>query len=235
VRLKHIFRDWTGLRRFTAQLVPWFLKFVRLTWLAAGYKEEWHPEAKALYDAQQPALYCVWHGRLFALMMAFSQHKPAVLISQSRDGDFITTIGHGLGYKQVIRGAFGRGGVSASRDLLEALSSQPVMVTVDGPRGPRYQFKPALLKLAAKTGVPLVMVHATCGFKLWQVMRSWDHFVAPMFFSRIQLCFDAPVIVPPELLENEAALTLWQEQLHNKVQATSAQLDDRLGSLQFLP
>ena len=184
------------LHGLSKQVLPTLLKGVLATWRVQA--SNIHPQTQALHDAGQPVLYALWHGRLYAALAGFQQRSPAVLISQSRDGQMITNVAHGLGYQHVVRGSFGRGGFKASRAILDTLSErkQSILFFVDGPRGPRHQVKPGIIRLAANAQVPIVPVAIGAETLLTVMTKAWDHFHAPNFFSRMQLHLGAPILPP---------------------------------------
>ncbi|NOY05942.1 MAG: hypothetical protein GXO82_04835 [Chlorobi bacterium] len=50
-------------------------------------------------------------------------------------------------------------------------------ITPDGPRGPRHEMKMGAVRLAQKTGTPLILF--AVGFKKYWSLRSWDGFQIP--------------------------------------------------------
>lgn len=216
------------------RVIPVFLKAAIWSW-QAGLNISWHSEARHLVESGEPVVYALWHGRLFATLIAFQTATyPAVMISHSRDGEFVTQIARGVGYKCFIRGSYGRGGHQASKELLDTLKERSVLITVDGPRGPRYQFKPALVKVLAKTGAPIIPIAATCSLPLKQFTSSWDHFVAPGFFSPIKVAFGPPQKVDACALDDTAKLEAAIEALNQSCQAWSEQLDSTVSRVEFI-
>ena len=148
----------------------------------------------------QGLIYISWHQRFFPGITFFAQRKPiAIMISQSKDGEFIAHIVRILGWEPV-RGSSTRGGREALARLKElALSGYRVGHIVDGPKGPFGEVKPGLLKIAQTTGLPIVPT-VTSAEKRWSV-KSWDRFMIPKFFSRVIIRFGTPVYVPEGLSE----------------------------------
>jgi lysophospholipid acyltransferase (LPLAT)-like uncharacterized protein len=77
------------------------------------------------------------------------------------------------------------------------------VVTPDGPRGPRYQVHPGILRLAQATGRPIIGVTTHVRWK--RVLKSWDRFQVPLPFSRCELISSEPIFVPPEATEEDLA------------------------------
>ena len=127
------------------------------------------------------------------------------MISQSRDGDFISNIVSLLGWIPV-RGSSTRGGKEALVKLKElSLKGYKIGHIVDGPKGPFGEIKPGLLRIAQVSGVPIVPT-ITSGQKKW-IFNSWDRFMIPKPFSRVIIRFGEAIPVPPELNQDEFART----------------------------
>jgi lysophospholipid acyltransferase (LPLAT)-like uncharacterized protein len=67
------------------------------------------------------------------------------------------------------------------------------VLTPDGPRGPRFKFKPGGLLLAQMSGRPILPM-AYAASSAWLV--KWDKFVIPKPFARIVIIVGEPVYVP---------------------------------------
>jgi len=72
-----------------------------------------------------------------------------------------------------------------------------ICVTPDGPRGPRYQLSPGLIKLAQMTGSPVMAVHIHFGSAFR--FKTWDRFVLPLPFSKLTIIFDELLDVPRQM------------------------------------
>jgi lysophospholipid acyltransferase (LPLAT)-like uncharacterized protein len=155
---------------------------------------------------KQPIIFAYWHNRMLAPLFVYLRHYigmqrsgerkgAVVLISKSRDGKLISDIIEHLGLG-VVSGSSSRGGASALLELTESISNGfEVNITPDGPRGPRYKLSSGLVFLAQKTGAPVCPVHveyARC-FRF----KSWDGFMVPLPFSRIEVTFGALQNIAP--------------------------------------
>jgi lysophospholipid acyltransferase (LPLAT)-like uncharacterized protein len=95
----------------------------------------------------------------------------------------------------VIRGSSTHTGARALRDYYQALVRDNVspVITPDGPRGPRFRFKPGALLLAQMSGRPILPMSYAAS-RAWLI--KWDKFVIPMPFSRIAIAIGPARYVP---------------------------------------
>ncbi len=127
-------------------------------------------------------IFALWHGRLFFPMFCRRELGIYVLVSEHRDGGIITSSLDAAGFRTV-RGSTTRGGVRALVRLIElAKEGARIAFTPDGPRGPRWQFQPGAVYLAAKTGLPVVPITGSASKAYY--FKSWDRFQLPLPFTR---------------------------------------------------
>ena len=150
---------------------------------------------------KNPLLWCLWHNRIAGTLMArrriFGWRKGAVLTSASHDGAALAAVAKVMGLES-IRGSSSRRGSAALREMVRAVGcGLDICVTPDGPRGPRYQLSPGLIKLAQVTRSPVMAVHIHFGsaFRL----KTWDRFVLPLPFSKLTIIFDELLDVPRQM------------------------------------
>ncbi len=150
-----------------------------------------------------------WHERLPlvpALWLRARSRYPkrpvAALASRHRDGRFLGAILGRFGVRMVHGSSDtdgkrrrDRGGAAGLRALLAALDEgAAVVITPDGPRGPRRVAAPGVAQLAAMAQAPVLPVS---GQVRWRVnLRSWDQMVLPLPFGRGVLVCGAPILVP---------------------------------------
>jgi lysophospholipid acyltransferase (LPLAT)-like uncharacterized protein len=138
----------------------------------------------------EPYVLLCWHEGLLPVMWHHRGLGISALVSEARDGEYLSRFAGSLGYG-LIRGSSTRGGTRALRAALRALATgTPIGVTPDGPRGPPRVVKPGALVAAARTGAWLVPVHAEAR-PAWRA-RSWDRFLLPAPFARVRLAYAEP-------------------------------------------
>jgi lysophospholipid acyltransferase (LPLAT)-like uncharacterized protein len=149
------------------------------------------------------ALVCVWHGRMLTGVPLFGGEGHCVLVSPSADGDLSQELLQAFGYRAV-RGTAGRSGARTVRMILDVLSEgRLIVITPDGPRGPRHSMKAGLSWMARATGHPLVPLGLVAD-RAWH-MKSWDRFTIPKPRARLIAALGEPIHVPPDTPDEELA------------------------------
>jgi len=135
---------------------------------------------EALYREGKHAIIAFWHGRQLMVPLAYRGRDVHVLISRHRDGELISRIVSGFGYRSV-RGSSTRGGTAALRELIKlGRSGVDLAITPDGPKGPRYVAQPGVIYIAKATGLPILPLSFSCskknssrrGIGSWSLIRS---------------------------------------------------------------
>ena len=123
-----------------------------------------------------------WHEQLFLMILGYHGPGGRVLISGSRDGELIARTMDCFGMGSV-RGSSRRGGRAAFRELVQ-LGKEPLdlIITPDGPKGPRRELKDGIVELARITGRPVVPMCfvSSRGHRF----ASWDRFFFPYPLGR---------------------------------------------------
>lgn len=141
-------------------------------------------------------IYTTWHFAFPAVIYHFRDRNGLLMVSRSRDGEWVARLLHYLGYPTV-RGSAGKGGGMALRQMIAHFrAGYPGGFIADGSQGPPQVAQKGILILARHTGVPLIpvsMAAAPC----WR-FRSWDRTVLARPFAHIVLAFGAPIRVDPQ-------------------------------------
>ncbi len=139
---------------------------------------------------------CPWHDRMFAGMYYLRYRGLVAMSSISFDAEYTARCIQRLGFG-VIKGSSTRGGTRALVEMIRTMKQGvPMVLTVDGPRGPRYEVKPGPPMLAKRTGNPMLPVCLELE-KFW-TLNSWDKFQIPKPFSRAKFFFGSPIFVPAD-------------------------------------
>ena len=140
-----------------------------------------------------PAVLAVLHGHQLPLLLLHRRRPIDLMISKSRDGDWLAhTIRH-WGYR-AIRGGSSSGGLAAFLSARRSIDGgRIVAIAVDGPRGPAGSIQPGAQKLSALSKAPLLAVRVEAS-RAWH-LSSWDAFMIPKPFAKVVVRYD----LDPEL------------------------------------
>jgi lysophospholipid acyltransferase (LPLAT)-like uncharacterized protein len=143
----------------------------------------------AMLARREPFVVIFWHGNIIPITWCHRGQPFWPLISTHADGELIARVVQALGYGTV-RGSSSRGGTQALRDMLRLLGEgKNVVVTPDGPRGPRHSFSPGALIAAWRTGRCVIAIRATAN-RAWRT-RSWDRHLVPKPFATVTIHYSA--------------------------------------------
>ena len=166
------------------------------------HEERW----RALYLERRPHVFLLWHEALLPLLWQHRAQGVAIVVSEAREGQYLTDFALALGYRAV-RGSSTRGGaralLGAVRELREGRS---VAFTPDGPRGPRRRLKPGVVAAAQRGGGIIVPIHAEAD-RAWR-LHSWDRFVIPQPGAKVTVTYGRPFEIGP----GDAGLAAGQEE-----------------------
>jgi lysophospholipid acyltransferase (LPLAT)-like uncharacterized protein len=177
-------------------LVPLGLGIVHFWWLTCRVERVAGAEHLDAALSKAPSLVpCYWHQhQLFCGKYLVEQRTRGLevgwLISPSVDGELGAMLVSRFGGR-VIRGSSTNTGARALRDYYQALVHENIspVITPDGPRGPRFQFKPGAILLAQMSGRAMLPM-AYAASRAWLI--KWDKFVIPVPFSRIAIAMGPP-------------------------------------------
>ncbi|MGH8232250.1 MAG: lysophospholipid acyltransferase family protein [Steroidobacteraceae bacterium] len=198
---------------------PLLLGIIRLWWrscrIVAVAGEEHLQQVLARWPSFLP---CYWHqhqlfcARYLLREQQRRQFRLGFLISPSVDGELGAMIVRRAG-GAVIRGSSSHTGALALKTYFEALMRERVspIITPDGPRGPRFKFKPGAILLAQMSGRPMLPLSFAASRA---TLVHWDRFVLPWPFARIAIGIGAPREVP-RALEPAAMAELQLEMEHS--------------------
>ena len=160
------------------------------------HEERW----RALYQAHRPHVFLLWHEALLPLLWQHRNQGIAIVVSEARDGQYLSDLALALGYGAV-RGSSTRGGARALLGAVRQLQAgRAVAFTPDGPRGPRRELKPGVVAAAQRGQGVIVPIHAEAD-RAWR-LHSWDRFMIPKPLARVRITYGHPF----EVAEGEAGL-----------------------------
>lgn len=217
----------------------WFQKF---KFSMAGYSAAWllklvfgtcrttviNPQVQQHYlDQGRPCLGVTWHRAALYATYYFGVYKPAMMVSRSRDGEYLARFMAACGCLPV-RGSSSRGGAQALVEMIHLLRDdpRPAATVADGPRGPRYLAKPGMVLLASRTGRPLLPMMWSTN-RAWVFSKAWDRQMLPKPLAHIHLAYGEPILVPPKL--DDAGLEEYRLIMERELNRITAQVDELCG------
>lgn len=201
-------------------------------------------QIKDIAGTDKGVIALVWHSRFMMLTAGWKKayQTPYVLISRSRDGDIVAHTSHILGLK-TIRGsakkmatknlaAKAKGGAKAAHNIVDAINQAGcIVITPDGPRGPRQRLGDGPLRLARLTGAPLMP--CTFAIKNRKAFKSWDRFILPIPFGRGTIMWGTPVFIPAHA--DDQAIEAARLSIEAEMNYYLAKADEGLGHTPILP
>lgn len=182
-----------------------------------------------------------WHSRILLMPVAQilfrpkwpkAPHPPALMVSNSRDGEFTKRAGTLLGLFIIRGSAANKGKTKDKRGFMGAKEAMQVMnrgggivVTIDGPKGPPEVVGVGSIKLAQQMGAPIIIYGLSANARR---LNSWDRLLFPKPFARAA-CVVAVVRTSKDRDSEELRL-----EVENALKAATARADE-LAGLEPLP
>ncbi|WP_086246856.1 lysophospholipid acyltransferase family protein [Campylobacter vicugnae] len=135
----------------------------------------------------KPVVALFWHEKLAFMPFIFDScwqgREANVMISDHKDGQMISDIIKHFGIGS-IRGSSSKGALKVFLSAIKSINNGvDVVITPDGPRGPRHSISDGSVTIAQKTGVNVVVLSYKAS-KFWQ-FNSWDKMILPKPFSKL--------------------------------------------------
>ena len=179
----------------TAMVLPQLLRFLDIK--MTHYDRSADP-ARPEYNEHM--VFSFWHEFISIILPRWGHTPLSILTSQHRDGEWVSQTALALGLR-IVRGSSTRGGASAIRQLKRSCQENSLVLTPDGPRGPRRKMAIGPVFMASRLGMPFVPLGIGID-DAWR-LNTWDKFVIPKPFSRVRIIFGPKIDVPPKAKREE--------------------------------
>ena len=174
---------------------------------------------RTLQQSNAPFIFLLWHEALLPLLWHHRGQGIAIVVSEAREGGYLGDYATRIGYR-LLPGSSTRGGLRALRGAVRVLHDNvPVAFTPDGPRGPRREVKPGIVRAAQRVGASILPLHAEVD-RAWR-LKSWDRMVVPKPGASVRIGYGEPFQVDPGpdglargIARCEAALIALESELH---------------------
>jgi len=182
------------------------------------------PQTSPYADSgSQRYVYCLWHDGILNALFCGRVLRGAALTSRHADGQYVAEVMEAIGI-QPIRGSQGSsGGATAAKQLMTAAENYHIVVTTDGPRGPRRKVKPGIIFLASQSGRPILPV-ASSARRAWRPRGRWTDLLVPLPFTTTYVLGDKPMFIPANIRRDEIAA--YCQKLQQKMDELQAQADE---------
>ncbi|SFV58503.1 Protein of unknown function DUF374 [hydrothermal vent metagenome] len=151
----------------------------------------WHTTRKKFHyitEIDERQHVCVtWHGELLMSPQAYryihKKHPASAIVSSHFDGGLIAKT---LEFLKIhpLRGSSRKGAKQVLFQAFKSIKSgEEVLITPDGPKGPRHTMSDGAVGIALKSELPIFVMNFKVD-RYWQ-LTSWDAFVIPKPFSKI--------------------------------------------------
>lgn len=158
-------------------------------------------------------IYIFWHGELllqsYFRTMIKNDGPVGVIISEHGDGELIARTMHYFGV-ETLRGSSRRNAAKALKQAWDfAHRGGNIVITPDGPRGPRHSVADGVVTLSQKLDLPIITQNIRPS-KYWQ-LGSWDKFIIPKPFGTLEFIAGDPFKVSN--MEKDEAKALVRKRL----------------------
>jgi len=203
----------TFFRKLTLLIAP-ILIFLLMKLLWFTYRKKYHFIDEPI-EGQCMAV--TWHAELLIAPQVYKKlrkkQKTAAIIAQHHDGEIIARTFKFLNILP-LRGSSRKGAKAALMAAIKALKDgYSVMITPDGPKGPRYSMSDGAVALALRSNLPLMVVNYQAT-SFWQ-LSSWDKFVIPKPFATLNIYHQ--VITISDMQKEEAKTYLLKQMLTHAI------------------
>ncbi len=187
------------LNKILAKLLYYFIRLLNMTY-RYHFIDATNKEKARGMGPHKTYIFSIWHQNLLPGILAHSTGHEffTMIISESKDGELVATTCEEFGHKPA-RGSSTRGGKKALVQMVQYLKQgYPGAITVDGPKGPKYQLKYGIIEMAKLAECPIVP-YTAFPTRYWEFKKSWDQFRFPKPFSTIYIVIGTPIAIPRDL------------------------------------
>jgi lysophospholipid acyltransferase (LPLAT)-like uncharacterized protein len=193
----------------TIAALAWLIAFyIYLVYFTSRKIHHIHPLSESYMQGDDNGIFAFWHGRMMMMLAFRPPRRMHVLSTPHRDGQLSSRIVRIFG-NYTIYGSSTRGGHSAAREMLRVLKAgDNISITPEGPRGPVQVVQKGTMAIAKLSGKPVIPV--TFSSTRQKRFGSWDRFILPLPFGRIDFCIGAPIVVERDSDEEQMRLAIEQ-------------------------
>lgn len=195
-----------------------WLVYFTTKWRVTGLKKN-----QELAAATGGMIIALWHDRLFmAAPFAPKNCKINVVISNHNDGELISKVMLNFKFSLIRGSSKRRDSLKAFNQVKNALNNnEVVIITPDGPRGPRHEITGNIVEISHKYNAPIIPV--TYAVSNAKILNSWDRFILALPFSKGIFIYGKPIY--PSKDYNAATIKQARIDLENNLNALCDKAD----------
>jgi len=188
--------------RVSLGVVPFvFVWLTRFWFLTCHIKTHGQSYRDQINSRQVPAVATFWHYSFMFVFYYLRKDSAVVMVSASKDGEYISRVANKLGY-ETVRGSRKKGGMQAIKALIRHMrGGKNTGIVADGSQGPPRVVQAGSIVLASRACAPILPMVWSCN--RYKRFGSWDGTVLPYPFSRIDFFYGEPLDVPPKIKSEE--------------------------------
>ncbi len=176
-----------------------------------------------IWERGEQVIIPFWHDQLLLLVFGYPGNNAKLLVSSSKDGELLARTMQYFNH-DTVRGSSSRGGRAAFKEMLNLCQEKvDIVLTPDGPKGPRHELKDGVVQLARMSGRPVVPMAFVCS--RGHRFNSWDRFLFPYPFGRGVYSFGEPVY-----FDKQEGVDLFRKRIIKAMQKNQQQAEAHLES-----
>lgn len=175
----------------------------------------------------RPCIIILWHNRLALIAEVLNKHAPdfvyRCVISNSRDGEPLAIFTNSYTPARTLRVSHDARHHALSQMVGFLKKKEILIITPDGPRGPRYRMKKGVYVAAKEVDADIVPFSWSAS-RFWQ-LKTWDKMIFPKPFSTVVISIGDALARDPNLDMNDQLgilsddLCKFDDSLCNEIQA----------------
>ncbi len=196
-------------------IVPRAVAWLMRIWFGTCRVRVLGNEVDDIIKHHEHGIIAFWHYSFLFNFYYLRSYSAAVMVSASRDGEYIARLAELMGHVPV-RGSSNQRGFRALREIIEMVrQGQNGAIVADGSQGPARQAQAGCILTASKSGQRIFpMVWAASRYIRF---NSWDHTLVPTPFSTVVIHHGEPFFVPEKL--SSELLETYRKKLEDQLNA----------------
>jgi lysophospholipid acyltransferase (LPLAT)-like uncharacterized protein len=166
--------------------------------LAMTYRFEIHgfENAKKVFQ-NPPSITILWHDKIILTPYIFNRFLSKLpffsIVSKSKDADLLASAIDSFPLGTLIRVPHNKRHIALKQIIEELDKKNNMIITPDGPRGPKHVIKPGSIYIARKSKA-FLLPFSWSSSRSWK-LKTWDRMELPKPFSKVVCIFGEPFTV----------------------------------------